>query len=647
MTSATPPRTPDTDVARRLTTGAELQPGCGADVRVWAPACRDIELIVVLPDAGGRDATVRCLPMAREADGHFRVRDSDGRPGERYWFRLDGDRLRPDPASRSQPDGPHRPSEYVDPDAYHWSDAGWSGLSRHGQVLYELHIGTFTPEGTWAAAADQLPELAALGITAIEMMPIAEFPGRFGWGYDGVDLYAPSHLYGRPDDLRAFVDRAHAAGIGVILDVVYNHLGPDGNYLTEFSPDYFTAKYENDWGRAINFEGPPAVRAHFVQNAAAWIAEYHMDGLRLDATQDIRDASPEHVIAEAVRAARRAAGSRGLLIVAENEPQDTRLARPPDQQGYGLDALWNDDVHHAAVVAMTGRREAYYHDYQGSPQELVSCARWGYLYQGQWYEWQRKHRGTGALDLLPASFIAYLENHDQVANSAYGRRLHQLSAPSRFRALTAYLLLGPATPLLFQGQEFSSSKPFLYFADHEPNLAESVRRGRREFLSQFPSLRDESVAGSLAAPGDPQTFERCRLDFRDRERHHETYAMYRDLLARRREDPVLAMAGRCRPEGAVLGPRAFLLRYLDRAHGDRLLIVNLDTDLDINRVSEPLVAPPTGMRWRAEWSSEAREYGGQGTPPLDVDGACIVPGGCTLLLVPEPHGKEDQRATHG
>src|SRR5215831_1327084 len=296
------------DVRRRLSVGAELQSGGGADVRVWAPAVRRMDL--VRPAAGGRPE--RLFEMGRDADGTFSAFDPDAAAGGRYWFRLDGaaDRHRPDPASRWQPDGPHQPSAYVDPGAFHWTDTGWKGLGRDGQVIYEMHVGTFTREGTWRAAAAELEELARIGITVIEMMPIADFPGRFGWGYDGVDLYAPAHVYGSPDDLRAFVDRAHACGVGVILDVVYNHLGPDGNYLSDFSPDYFTDKYVNDWGRAINFEDAPQARAYFVENAGYWIDELHFDGLRLDATQDVKDASAEHVIAAVVKAARAAAGGK-------------------------------------------------------------------------------------------------------------------------------------------------------------------------------------------------------------------------------------------------------------------------------------------------------------------------------------------------
>jgi len=620
---------------RRVSVGAELLPDGGADVRVWAPACQRLDLV--------RADTNAILAMEREPDGHFHVVDPDARGGGRYWFRLDDGRLRPDPASRYQPEGPHKASAYVDPRAFRWTDADWPGVGRDGHVMYELHVGTFTPEGTWRAGAEQLEALARLGITVVEMMPIAEFPGRFGWGYDGVGLYAPMHAYGTPDDLRGFVDRAHAIGLAVIVDVVYNHLGPDGNYLHEFSPDYFTDKYKNDWGRAINFEGPRAARQYFVQNGGYWIDEYHFDGLRLDATQDINDASPHHVIAEVVETARRAAGQRSVFIVAENEPQETRIARPKDKGGYGADALWNDDAHHSAVVALTGRREAYYTDYAGSPQELISCARHGYLYQGQWYAWQKKPRGTPALDLLPENFVAYIENHDQVANSPFGRRLWKLGSPGRYRALTAWLLLGPATPMLFQGQEFGSSNPFLYFADHNGDLSEAVRRGRIEFLSQFPSMTDPLAANALPNPGDPRTYDACKLDPGERERGGELSALHRDLIALRRRDPVLSTAGRRRPEGAVLGAAAFLLRYVDWERGDRLLVVNLDCDLDFTPAREPLIAPPSGAEWRLEWSSESPEYGGQGTRPLKFDRSAVVPGACALFFVAEHgHGTDSQ-----
>ena len=625
---------------RRLSTGLEIQPQGGAHARIWAPARSSVEVVL-----DGERA--RSFPLEKGRDGHFSGYLPGVRAGDRYWLRLDGTLMRPDPVSRFQPDGPHGPSMIVDPSVFQWSDQRWSGIAPDGQVVYELHVGTFTPQGTWAAAQRELEGLADLGITVIEMMPVNDFAGRFGWGYDGVNLYAPTRLYGTPDDLRAFIDRAHALDIGVILDVVYNHVGPDGNYLSDFSRDYFTKRYENDWGEAINFETSPPARAFFVENGAYWVDEFHFDGLRLDATQDIHDVSREHVIAEMVRTARAAAGSRRIYVVAENEPQETEVVRTPAAGGFGGDALWNDDYHHTAVVALTGKREAYYFDYKGSSQEFVSCAKYGYLYQGQWYHWQKKRRGTPGLDVPPHSFIAYLENHDQVANTPFGRRLHQLSSPSRLRALTALTLLGPATPMLFQGQEFASSAPFLYFADHKPELCGPVSDGRREFLSQFPSVKDPEVQAALPAPVHEATFLRCKLNLEERETNREWYAFHRDLIALRRSDPVIRASGFSRPDGAVIAPEAFVLRYQGGAAGDRLLIVNLGCDLDLRPVPEPLLAPPAASRWTVAWSSEAPKYGGGGTPPVRPHSHLHLPGEAAILLRSEPgpiddDGEEDE-----
>ena len=583
----------------------------------------------------------RSWRLNAEADGYFAADIAGVKAGDRYWLRLDGLTLRPDPVSRYQPDGPHGPSMIVNPHTFAWTDSAWQGVTSDAQVIYELHVGTFTPEGTWAAATAQLDALADLGITIVEMMPIADFAGRFGWGYDGVDLYAPTRLYGSPDDLRRFNDRAHALGIGVILDVVYNHVGPDGNYLGDFAAEYFTDRYTNDWGKALNFEGPQAARDFFVENAAYWIEEFHFDGLRLDATQDIQDASPEHVVATMIKRAREAGGARQLYIIAENEPQETTVVRSPQAGGYGADALWNDDYHHSAVVALTGKREAYYYDYRGTPQELISCAKYGYLYQGQWYAWQKKRRGTPALDLEPHAFVAYLENHDQVANTAFGRRLNQSVSPARLRALTALTLLGPATPLLFQGQEFASSRPFLYFADHKSELRDPINEGRREFLSQFPSIGDPEVLAALPKAVDEETYQRSKLELSERERHTEWYVFHRDLVQLRRTDPVIQRAQHHRPDGAILADGAFVLRYWGAGDGDRLLVVNLGCDLDLRPVPEPLLAPPAGSRWEMQWSSEAVRYGGGGTPPVNPHSDWHVPGESALLLRSAPGAIED------
>ena len=619
---------------RRFPIGAEVLPGGGVHFRAWAPGRRLVE--VVFED--GR----RSFPLQAEEGGYFAGTSADAADGTRYRFRLDGDsQLYPDPSSRFQPEGPHGPSQVIDPGRFRWTDQDWPGVGRDGQVIYEMHLGTFTPEGTWEAAARELPELARLGITVLEVMPVAEFPGRFGWGYDGVNLFAPTRLYGAPDDFRRFVDAAHAAGLGVILDVVYNHLGPDGNYLEPFSKDYFTDRYKNEWGKAINFDGPDGggggagpVREFFLTNAAYWIDEFHLDGLRLDATQQIFDSSAEHILVALTRAVREAGKGRATLLVAENEPQETRLVRPTDTGGYGLDSLWNDDFHHSALVALTGRNEAYYTDYLGTPQEFISSVKWGYLYQGQRYRWQKKRRGSPSLDLDPACFVNFIQNHDQVANSARGLRCQLLTSPGRYRAMTALLLLAPQTPMLFQGQEFASSSPFFYFADHKKELAKLVCKGRAEFLAQFPSIASPDMQACLPDPADPRTFERCKLNLGERQVHAEALALHADLLRLRREQAVFRSQKRGGVDGAVLGHGAFVLRFFGEEGEDRLLLVNFGRDVHLDPAPEPLLAPPAGMLWETLWSSEDPRYGGSGTPPVDTEENWLIPGEAAVVLRP-------------
>jgi maltooligosyltrehalose trehalohydrolase len=624
---------------RRLPVGAEALQERGVHFRVWATHCHRVS-VVIESSANPGDLLLTAALMP-EQNGYFSGLVPSARPGMLYRYRLeDATKLYPDPASRFQPCGPHGPSQIVDPHAFQWTDQTWPGVHLEGQVIYEMHLGTFTKEGTWEAASRELAELAEVGITLIEVMPVADFVGRYGWGYDAVDLFAPSHLYGSPDDCRRFVDRAHALGLGVILDVVYNHMGPDGNYLGQFSPEYFTDRYSTDWGSAINFDGEHSapVREFFLANAGYWIDEFHFDGLRLDATQDMYDRSPVHILAAIAGEVRRSARARAAIVVAENEPQQTRLVRPPSQGGYGLDALWNDDFHHSAMVALTGHNEAYYTDYQGTPQEFISAFKWGYLYQGQWYSWQKKRRGTSTFGVKPATFVTFIQNHDQVANSSQGLRCHQLTSPGRYRAMTALMLLGPGTPMLFQGQEFAASSPFLYFADHNDKLAPHIRRGRAEFLSQFPSIASPAMQSRLPDPDDPQTFERCRLDLSERHRHPEAYALHRDLLRLRREDPVLRSQRPGGVDGAVLGTHAFVLRFFAESGQDRIVIVNFGSDLQLNPVPEPSLAPPQGMCWEILWSSEDPRYGGFGTPPVEDDGHWRIPGEATVVMYPRPEG---------
>jgi maltooligosyltrehalose trehalohydrolase len=614
---------------RSLPVGAELVEG-GVHFRVWAPPRRRVAAVVYAqtgparlpgPAGGGR-----IVELEREAGGYFSGLADGVGAGARYGFRL-GNRVFPDPASRFQPDGPFGVSEVVDPTAHAWSDSGWTGIEPHRHVFYELHVGTFCRDGTWAGVERRLPYLADLGVTTLELMPAADFPGRFGWGYDGVDLYAPTRLYGRPDALRRLVDAAHGAGLAVILDVVYNHFGPAGCFLREFSPRYFSDRYEGEWGDPLNFDGADAepVREFVIANAAYWIREFHLDGLRLDATQSMFDASPQSIVAEVTAAARAAAPHRRVLVVAENEPQDPALFSEAT-----VDAAWNDDFHHAAHVAATGCPDAYMCHYRGTAQELLSAVKRGWLYQGQWDAWQGKPRGQPALGVSRRRFVHYLQNHDQVANSFRGERLHEQTSPGRLRALTALLLLSPQLPLLLQGQETAAASPFAYFADHDPELARLVRAGRFDFLAQFAALSTDEARALLPVPEDPQTFVACILDDAHRERRGPTFELHRDLLRLRREDPVISQRDH-ELDGAVLGSEAFVLRWFGDG-ADRVLAVNLGRSRELAAVAEPLLAPPAAGGWRILWSSDDPRYGGSGPIPLPPQGPAAVRAHSALLL---------------
>ena len=610
--------------------GGQLHEG-GAVFRVWADAHKTVSVRV-----NGRD-----YELNREASGYFFGHVEGVREGDTYSFLLDSEGPYPDPASRFQPEGPHGPSQLVNPDRFAWTDDAWPGIAMPSQVIYEMHVGTFTPEGTWQSAIKQLPHLADLGITALETMPVTEFAGTFGWGYDGVDLFAPTRNYGSPDDFREFVNAAHSLGIAILLDVVYNHVGPDGNYLAKFSEHYFSKQHSTEWGEAINFYGEKSapVREFYVANAAYWVKEFHLDGLRLDATQSIFDRPDTHILREITRGARRAAGKRSIVVVAENEPQDTRLIRCEAQSGYGLDGLWNDDFHHSLTVAATGSREAYFMDYLGSPQELLSCLKYGFLYQGQWYTWQKQRRGSSTLGTPTAAMINYVQNHDQIANSGRGLRLHELTSFGRYKALTAVCLLGPGTPMLFQGEEFAASAPFLFFADHTPELAELVRKGRAEFLNQWRSLGTGEI--KYDDPCSRGTFEKCKIDFSERERHAEVYALYRDLLKLRKTEPLFLRQDR-HFDGAVLGPEAFVARFFSHDfRDDLLLVVNLGAQLFLSPSPVPLLAPPENSEWQVLWSTEDPKYGGNGTPTLDSELNWIVPAHAAVVLKPakKPEGQ--------
>jgi maltooligosyltrehalose trehalohydrolase len=597
-----------------MTLGAQVETG-GVRFRVWAPKRARVD--VVLEESG------RSFPLMKDEAGYFSGLVPIATAGMLYRYRLDNGDAYPDPCSRYQPRGPHGPSLIVDPSTYAWRYPDWQGVRMQGQVIYELHVGTFTPEGTLDATIGQLDELKDCGVTVIELMPLAEFPGRWNWGYDGVDLFAPAHVYGDPDALKRFVDAAHERGLGVILDVVYNHFGPDGNYLPAFSDLYLTDRHPNEWGQAINFDGQGSgpVREFFIQNACYWITEFKLDGLRLDAVHAIYDDSPVHVLAELSRQARVAAGARSIVLIAECESQLITTIQSIEGGGWGLDGVWSDDFHHISRVALTGRGQAYYSDYRGTAQELLSVIKRGFVYQGQRYQWQKKPRGTVVKNEPASGFVFYLQNHDQVANHLHGDRIHALASHARYRAIAALLLLAPETPMLFMGQEFGASNPFLFFADHHSDLAAKVYEGRKKFLAEFPEYATPEAQAAVPDPADEATFQRSCLDLSERRRNAPIYRLHKDLLRLRRDDAILTRQDRRSLDGATLSPQALVLRYMGPADDDRLLVVNLGPDLNFMPAPEPLLAPVRDGSWTLQWSSEHPLYGGPGiVNPLSEQG---------------------------
>lgn len=564
----------------------------GVFFRVWAPSRERVEVFL--------ENTGTFHPLQKSGAGYFSGSVSSAKAGMLYRYRLDEKESYPDPCSHFQPRGPFGPSQIIDHTSFKWTDKKWKGLVIKGQVIYELHIGTFTKEGTFEAAAKQLRELKRIGITCLEIMPVADWPGKWNWGYDGVNFFAPARAYGAPDSFKNFVDQAHRLGLGVILDVVYNHFGPDGNFMFQFSPDY-KASVPGEWGDETNFDGKNShgMREFVLQNAAYWISEFHLDGLRFDATQNIHDKSPSYILKEMADAARKAADKRSIILIGENEGQNILL-----HTRHGLDSLWVDDFHHAARIALTGQREAYLTDYLGTPQEFAAVVKRGYLYQGQYYTWQKHTRGSPTRNVQAPAFIFFLQDHDQVANHFLGRRLDRLSDPDLYRALTALMFLSPCTPMLFMGQEFGSASPFLYFVDHDRKLKKPVTNGRKEFLSQFPSFARPEAQKKIPDPFDPKNFFRSKLNFAERKRNASTYKFHQDLIKLRR-DPVLARQDWDNLETAVLNEKSFVLRYFDRENEeDRLVVINLGPAFRYAPMPEPLIAPPCCKNWKLVWSSK-------------------------------------------
>jgi maltooligosyltrehalose trehalohydrolase len=495
--------------------------------RVWAPDRRRVELVV----------DGRRHEMAPGERGWWEAGDVVPEHGLRYGYSLDGGEVRPDPRSPWQPDGVLGLSAAVDPSQYRWSDLGWKGRDLAGAVIYELHVGTFSAPGTFAGVIEHLPHLVTLGVDFVELMPVAEFAGDRGWGYDGVDLFAPHHAYGGPDGLKHLVNACHAAGLGVLLDVVYNHLGPMGNFLAEFGP-YFTGRHKTGWGPALNYDGAHSdeVRRFIADNALMWMRDYHFDGLRLDAVHAIVDQSPVHILEQLEMETRELSARlhRVKILIAESDTNDPRLIRGSERGGYGLAAVWSDDWHHSVHAALTGERVGYYRDF-ARLEHLGKALRRAWVYDGVWSEHRQRTRGGSPEGVESHRFVVAVQNHDQVGNRAAGERLGALVDEARLRAAAALLLTSPFTPMLFQGEEWAASSPFLYFtAFDDPSLARAVSEGRRRELVAFGwDTKD------VSDPQDPQTFERSKLDWDEvgEPPHRKMLEWYRSLIALRRRLP--------------------------------------------------------------------------------------------------------------
>ena len=519
--------------------GAELTSSGEVRFRLWAPGARDVEL--VLHD---NPEQPRLLEMGALPGGWYELVTREARVGSRYRYRIDHKQEVPDPASRANPDDIHGPSEVIDPLAFEWDDDAWRGRPWNEAAIYELHVGTFSPEGTFAGAEKKLGHLVELGVTVIDLMPIADFPGRRGWGYDGVLQFAPEAAYGRPDELKSFIAAAHRRGLAVMLDVVYNHFGPEGNYLHLYAPEFFTDQHHTPWGAAINFDsaGAATVRDFYIQNALYWLEEYHFDGLRFDAVHAIIDDSKTNILTEIARAAHSGPGrDRNLALVLENGANHARFLGPPGATDT-FDAQWNDDVHHCLHVILTGETDGYYEDYADNPHAMLCrCLAEGFAYQGQMSVHQGMARGEHSSHLPPTAFVNFLQNHDQIGNRAFGERIDAIArSPEALRAANAVLLLAPAPPLLFMGEEWQAPQPFPYFCDFEPELAGKVREGRKREFARFERFSDKGGLAALPDPTALQTFTSARLDWSvlQQRKHADILDQTQRMLAIRQKEIV-------------------------------------------------------------------------------------------------------------
>jgi maltooligosyltrehalose trehalohydrolase len=533
----------------------------GIRFRVSAPAARELTLVIYDGIARGE------YPLPRDQEGTFDLIVDRAAAGNRYAYRLDDGETRPDPASRFQPEGVHGPSEIIDPSGFRWTDSAWRGRPAVDRIVYELHIGTFSPAGTFAGAEARLEAVRDLGASTIEIMPVADFAGDRNWGYDGVCLYAPSRAYGRPDDLRRLVDRAHHLGIDVILDVVYNHLGPEGAYLPAFNHEYFTGREETPWGCGVNLAGPGSamVRRFILDNARHWVAEYHVDGLRLDATHALVEDDTGAMIRE-IAAAIRPVTDRPIIVHAEDHRNLAAMVEDEARGGWGLDGVWADDFHHVVRRLLAGDRAGYYSDFEGTVDELIRTIQQGWLYTGQRSRHLGALRGTDPSAVPMYRFIVCLQNHDQIGNRAFGDRLHHRVPPEAWRAASALLLMTPMTPLLFMGQEWAASTPFLYFTDLDWSFGQHVTEGRRREFAHFPEFSEEQSRQSIPDPQALATFEDSRLkwDERTQPHHRAVLELYRALIALRLDHPqVLGAAAETSGHAVALDHATVAMRRSD------------------------------------------------------------------------------------
>jgi malto-oligosyltrehalose trehalohydrolase len=614
----------------RMPFGAELLEDGTVRFRLWAPSHLEIQLEL--------DAEAELLAMRPIGDGWHEVMADRARPGTRYRFVLPGDRRVPDPASRYQPRDVHGPSEVVDPTACNWTDTDWCGRPWEEAVVYELHIGGFTPAGTFRAAIDKLDHLVALGVTAIEIMPVGDFPGAWNWGYDGVLPFAPDATYGRPEDMKALVNAAHASGLMVLLDVVYNHFGPEGAYVHTIAPEMFTDRHKTPWGAAINMDGAASgsVREYFIHNALYWIEEFHIDGLRLDAVHAILDETPQHVLTELAERVRAAVPDRHINLILENEENAAHRLERREGGPEGLNegdlgphwytAQWNDDVHHVLHVAATGEAQGYYADYKGDTEKLGRALAEGFAFQGEMMPYRGHPRGEPSVALPPTAFVAFIQNHDQIGNRPFGDRLTAIAPSAAVRAVAAVYLLLPQVPMLFMGEEWAAAQPFPFFCDLGPDLANAVRDGRRREFSRFPAFGDPATLHRIPDPTAEETFAAAKLAWDDvlSEPHAGTLDWYCRVLAARHA-AIVPCLPQIRSGGRyfVVGNGAVVVRWsVGVAAGELMLAANLsDATMDgfpptTGRVlwCEGVADHPPGQfgPWAVRWSLSDTEAGDVG-----------------------------------